>query len=82
MPSGHHAFVTWPAQSTTQEENVETVLTELEVALGHGFANPDLLVCALTHRSLANQQNQEGRPRRHRQRPATTKGWNFLEMQF
>ena len=49
-------------QSTTQEENVEAVLTELEVALGHGFANPELLVCALTHRSLANQQNQEGGP--------------------
>jgi ribonuclease-3 len=41
---------------------VEAVLTELEVALGHGFANPELLVCALTHRSLANQQNQEGGP--------------------
>jgi ribonuclease III len=39
---------------------VEAVLTELEVALGHGFANPDLLVCALTHRSLANQQLMEG----------------------
>jgi ribonuclease-3 len=38
---------------------VEAVLTELEVALGHGFANPDLLVCALTHRSLANQQLME-----------------------
>ena len=36
------------------------VFTELEAALGHGFANPELLVCALTHRSLANQQIQEG----------------------
>ncbi len=30
-------------------------MTELEAALGHGFARPELLVCALTHRSLANQ---------------------------
>jgi ribonuclease-3 len=35
---------------------VETVLSELENALGHGFANPDLLVCALTHRSLTNEK--------------------------
>jgi len=35
---------------------VEAVLAELEVALGHGFASPDLLVCALTHRSLANER--------------------------
>ncbi len=41
---------------------MEAVLTELEVALGHGFANPELLVCALTHRSLANQRNQESGP--------------------
>lgn len=38
---------------------MESVLTELEAALGHGFARPELLVCALTHRSLANQQIQE-----------------------
>lgn len=38
---------------------MEAVLTELETALGHGFARPELLVCALTHRSLANQKNQE-----------------------
>ncbi len=41
---------------------MEAVLTELEAALGHGFANLDLLVCALTHRSLANQRIQEGGP--------------------
>jgi ribonuclease III len=34
---------------------VEAVLTELEAALGHGFAKPGLLLCALTHRSLANE---------------------------
>ncbi len=38
------------------EAHVEAVLAELEVALGHGFASPDLLVCALTHRSLANER--------------------------
>jgi ribonuclease-3 len=34
---------------------VEAVLAELEAALGHGFAHPELLVRALTHRSLANE---------------------------
>jgi ribonuclease-3 len=34
---------------------VEAVLTDLETALGHGFARPELLVRALTHRSLANE---------------------------
>ena len=33
---------------------------ELEKALGHRFAKPDLLLCALTHRSLINQQLQDG----------------------
>jgi ribonuclease-3 len=37
---------------------VEAELNELETALGHDFATPDLLLCALTHRSLANQQMQ------------------------
>lgn len=35
---------------------MEAVLAELETALGHVFAQPDLLVRALTHRSLAHQQ--------------------------
>jgi ribonuclease-3 len=35
---------------------VEAVLAELEAALGHGFARPELLVHALTHRSLANEE--------------------------
>ena len=39
---------------------MEAVLTELETALGHGFARPELLVRALTHRSLANQQILQG----------------------
>jgi ribonuclease-3 len=34
---------------------VESVLAELEAALGHDFAARELLVRALTHRSLANQ---------------------------
>jgi len=34
---------------------VETALAELETALGYRFASPELLVRALTHRSLANQ---------------------------
>ena len=39
---------------------MEAVLSELEKALGHEFANPELLLCALTHRSLVNQQMQNG----------------------
>jgi ribonuclease-3 len=38
---------------------MEAVLAELENALGHGFARLELLVRALTHRSLAHQQAQE-----------------------
>jgi len=41
---------------------VEAVLSELEAALGHGFAKPELLVRALTHRSLANQEAVENGP--------------------
>ena len=43
------------SKSRFPEERVEAVLTQLEAALGHGFATPELLVCALTHRSLAHQ---------------------------
>ena len=39
---------------------MEADLAELEAALGHGFANRELLVRALTHRSLANQQATAG----------------------
>ena len=35
---------------------MEGVLAELETALGHGFARRELLVRALTHRSLANEK--------------------------
>jgi ribonuclease-3 len=38
------------------EAHVEAVLSELEIALGHGFANRELLVRALTHRSLVNER--------------------------
>ncbi|MGA8730986.1 MAG: ribonuclease III [Terracidiphilus sp.] len=44
---------------------MEAVLAELEAALGHGFATRELLVRALTHRSLANQlaleESKDGR---------------------
>ena len=36
------------------------VFNELESALGHSFRNPDLLVRALTHRSLANERAGDG----------------------
>jgi len=48
-----------PLGLLTKEESVEAVVTELEAALGHRFTRPELLVCALTHRSLANQQIQQ-----------------------
>lgn len=35
---------------------MEAVLAELEAALGHRFKRPELLVRALTHRSLANER--------------------------
>src|ERR1700759_5453313 len=39
---------------------MQAFLAELETALGYGFANPELLLCALTHRSLANERIVEG----------------------
>jgi ribonuclease III len=38
---------------------MKAVLADLETALGHSFAKSELLVRALTHRSLAHQQAQE-----------------------
>jgi ribonuclease III len=38
------------------EAHVDAALTELEAALGHVFKAPELLVRALTHRSLAKEQ--------------------------
>lgn len=35
---------------------MDAVLNELEAALGHAFSRPELLTCAVTHRSLANEQ--------------------------
>jgi ribonuclease-3 len=40
---------------------VEAFLGELEVALGHRFTRPELLVRALTHRSLANERGANER---------------------
>lgn len=40
---------------------METDLTELERELGHAFASPELLVRALTHRSLAQETVQQNR---------------------
>jgi ribonuclease III len=44
------------------EARVKAALSELEGALGHGFASSQLLVRALTHRSLANEKTSAGRP--------------------
>lgn len=38
---------------------MQTDLAELELVLGHAFAMPELLICALTHRSLANERAHE-----------------------
>jgi ribonuclease-3 len=40
---------------------MEAVLAELESALGHDFARPELLVRALTHRSLSNERGANER---------------------
>ncbi|MGB7266084.1 MAG: ribonuclease III [Terracidiphilus sp.] len=37
---------------------MEADLKELETALGHRFSSPELLLCALTHRSLAHELAQ------------------------
>ena|SRR5579862_5291671 len=42
------------------EDSLAEVLSELESAIGYGFTNPELLVRALTHRSLANERILEG----------------------
>lgn len=44
----------------TSEEQLTPVLSELESAMGYGFANPELLLRALTHRSLANERTLDG----------------------
>ena len=44
-----------------REAHVEAPLSELETALGHTFRSPDLLVRALTHRSLANELAHQGK---------------------
>ena len=41
---------------------MEAVLAELEAALGHSFARRELLVRALTHRSLANERATAEQP--------------------
>jgi ribonuclease-3 len=42
------------ARQEAIEVRAEAALADLEAALGHGFARRELLVCALTHRSLAH----------------------------
>jgi ribonuclease-3 len=44
------------APGKTIEEHLEATLAELEATLGHRFADPEVLLRALTHRSLANEQ--------------------------
>ena len=61
----------WTSESGRQRSNHLTYalnearlgaqLAELEAALGHGFARPELLVRALTHRSLANERGANER---------------------
>lgn len=41
---------------------METPLSELEAVLGHAFSRPELLLRALTHRSLVNEQPGSGDP--------------------
>ena len=55
---------------------MEAVLADLEAALGHGFARPELLVRALTHRSLANELAASGQAPASGDVPATSAGDN------
>ncbi len=55
---------------------MEADLKELEAALGHEFSSPELLVRALTHRSLAHELAQADAKQEVRPRP-TTSGLNF-----
>jgi len=50
------------------------VLSDLEAALGHGFARPELLVRALTHRSLANERGVNDKPAIERAGAQETEG--------
>jgi ribonuclease III len=58
------------------EAHQEIVLADLESALGHGFARPELLVCALTHRSHANQLPASGPALESGDEPAVGAGDN------
>jgi len=44
------------ARQEAIEVRAEAALEDLEAALGHGFGRRELLVCALTHRSLAREK--------------------------
>jgi ribonuclease-3 len=57
---------------------VKAVLTELEAALGHGFATPELLVRALTHRSLANQMHSSNQQMQDEAFPSDNERLEFL----
>lgn len=68
---------------------MEAALKELETALGHVFRAPELLVRALTHRSLAKelaaQEHQlesgiEEAAQPAAAGPATMSGWSFWAM--
>lgn len=55
---------------------MEAILSELEAALGHVFANRELLVRALTHRSLANERAASGQAPKSAQEAAAGVGDN------
>ncbi len=67
--------------SKSIEVRLEAAIAELEAALDHGFRRPELLVRALTHRSLANEraanaQTPVGDEPAKRTR-ATMSAWSF-----
>src|SRR5579859_465522 len=55
-------MVSWAVHAGLSEieEQLDAVLSELETALGYDFVNSELLLRALTHRSLANERMLEG----------------------
>ena len=59
MHPGNAGLPAVRAEGKSSRGYVEAVIAELEAAIGHSFGKPELLFCALTHRSLANQQLQD-----------------------
>ncbi len=57
MPAAHHAL-RYPATTMVHDPSLELALVQLQQTLGHRFAQPALLLRALTHRSSGTEHNE------------------------